>query len=257
VCSNDCGHPFATAGPSVETLVDTPELLPGGVVRGRVRVRGAKRDVVVLRLVAGLVAQVKVENRRDERRELYASRLADVVLVREVLVGAGELVEVPFTLPAPWDTPFTAVGDALLPLTVAVRAELVSLHALDATDLTPVTTRPLPSQSVVLEAFGQLGAVFTAVDAGLSAMPQVVRNPDGFPLVLEFAPPTWCGHRLVDVRLMFHADHRELRVYLSATRRGLLGSRTRLPGYFEMPHEQARTADWPSMVRAWLTGVAG
>lgn len=248
---------FAPAGPAVDTVVETSELHPGGVVRGRVRVRGVQCDVFVLRLVLGLVVQARVENRRERRRELYAEQLNHVVLGQDVWMRAEELVEVPFTVPVPWHTPFTVVRGALLPLTVAVRTELVSLHALDATGLAPVTTHPLPSQSAVLDAFGHVGAVFTAVNVGQFAMPEVVKEPGGFLPVIEFMPPAWCGRRLADVRLMFHADHRDLRVYLSATRRGRMGSRGRVPGYFEMSHEEALGADWSSVLREWLAGAVG
>jgi len=246
---------FGVGGPSVDTVLDSPNTAPGQLVSGQVRIQGGSADAEIGQVVLSLVTRVEVEHGDHEYGGV--SEFTRVVVQQGVRVGAGQLVSVPFQLPIPWETPITAVGGAPLPgVTVGVRTELVIAGAPDKGDLDPVLVHPLPSQDAVLNAFGQLGFSFRSADveAGrLHGVPQEL----GFYQEIEFYPPAQFAGRVQQVELTFVATPHELFVILEADRRGgMFSSGGDAFGHFRLPHQEAQAADWATSVNGWLAQVA-
>lgn len=246
---------FGVGGPSVDTVLDTQQVVPGGPISGQVRIQGGSADVTIGQVVLSLVTRVEVEHGDHESRA--TAEFGRVVVAGDVRVPAGQLVSLPFQLVLPWETPLTAFGSAPLHgMTVGVRTELVIAAAPDKGDLDPVVVQPLPSQARVLEAFGQLGFTFRTADveAGrLYGVPQQL----GFYQEIEFFPPAGLSYQVKEVELTFVATPHELYVVLEADRRGgAFSSGGDTFGHFAMSHEEAARTDWTAVIGPWLEQVA-
>lgn len=246
---------FGVGGPSVDTVLDSASGVPGEVVEGRVRIQGGSNDAAIDQVVLSLVTRVEVEHGNHESRGV--GEFHRIVVGRDVRVPAGELLEIPFQLSLPWETPITTVGDVALPgMTVGVRTEMVIKGAPDKGDLDPVAVRPLPSQDRVLEAFGELGATFHSADVEAGRLHEVPQEI-AFYQEIEFFPPQRFAGRLNQVELTFVASHRDLWVVLEADKRGgLFRQGADTFGRFHLSHEEAERADWATMIGDWLADVA-
>lgn len=246
---------FGVGGPSVDTVLDESAVRPGEVLRGRVSIQGGSADVVIDAVVLSLVTRVEVE--RAGRETGGVAEFHRVVLNRDVRIRAEERLDLPFELSMPWETPVTAVGDVQLPgVTVGVRTELVIKGAPDKGDLDPVVVRPVPSQERVLDAFGELGAVFRSADVEVGRIVGVPQQL-GFYQEIEFYPPPRVAGRLNQVELTFVASPRDLWVVLEADKRGgVFRQGADTFGRLHMSHDEAESADWTALVGEWLTDVA-
>jgi sporulation-control protein len=246
---------FGVGGPSVDTVLDSPAVVPGEIVRGRVSIQGGSNEALIDQVVLSLVTRVEVEQGGQERAGV--GEFHRLVVQQNVRVPAGELLNIPFQLPVPWETPVTTVGDVQLPgMTVGVRTELVIKGAPDKGDLDPLMVRPLPSQDRVLEAFGALGATFRSADVEVGRLHGV---PQQLPFYqeIEFFPPAQQAGRLNQVELTFVATHSDLWVILEADRRGgMFRAGGDTFGRFQLSHEEAEKTDWAPMIDEWLTNAA-
>ncbi|MFB9904239.1 sporulation protein [Allokutzneria oryzae] len=257
---------FGIGGPSVDTVLDSPHVVPGQSITGQVRIQGGNSDADVDQVVLSLVTRAEVERGAfgglgglggdDERGD--AAEFFRMVVQQALRVPAGQLVSIPFQLPLPWETPITAVGGAALPgLSVGVRTELLVAGAPDKGDLDPVLVGPLPSQNKVLDAFGQLGFSFRGAAIETGRLP-CVPHELGFYQKFEFFPPARFAGRVNQVELTFAANAHELHVTLEADRHhsGFLpGGDT--PGRFRLSHQEVQVTDWTAAIGGWLTQVAG
>ncbi|GAA4426985.1 sporulation protein [Actinokineospora soli] len=246
---------FGVGGPSVDTVLDTPAVMPGQLVRGRVRIQGGSADAAIDQIALSLVTRAELEHGDHEmagRAEFHR-----VVVAHGVQVRAGAPLDVPFEFAIPWETPITAVGPTPLPgMVVGVRTELVIAGAPDKGDLDQLTVPPLPSQDRVLDAFGQLGFQFRAADVEVGRLHGVPQEL-GFYQEIEFFPPAQHAGRVSQVELTFVATPHELWVVLEADKRGgFLRAGGDSFGHFRMPHQQAETADWAPVIDGWLAQVA-
>ena len=136
---------LGVGGPTVDTVLDGPDVQPGGYVSGQVRFAGGKHEVEVERIVVALQTRVEVEGADSEYD-------ATVEFQRQQLTGGfrlgpGQQHAVPFQLPVPWETPITHVYGQRLPgMTMGVRTELAVAGALDKGDLDAIDVHPLPVQ---------------------------------------------------------------------------------------------------------------
>ncbi|AXB42239.1 sporulation protein [Amycolatopsis albispora] len=246
---------FGVGGPSVDTVLDSPDAVPGGRITGQVRIQGGKHEAKIDRIELSLVTSAEAEHHDHERAG--AAEFHRIVVREDVRVTAGEQLDVPFELPVPWETPLTAVGSAhLRGMVVGVRTELVIAGAPDKGDLDPVAVHPLPSQETVLDAFGELGFQFHSADVEVGRLHGVPQRL-GFFQELEFFPPREFAGRINEVELTFVATPQELHVVLEADKRGgMFGSGGDAFGRFGYAHDEAERVNWPQLVGEWLTRVA-
>ena len=101
----------------MDTVLDSPDVQPGGYVSGQVRFAGGDHEVEVERIVVALQTRVEVEGSDSEYD-------ATVEFQRQQLTGGfrlgpGQQHAVPFQLPVPWETPITHMYGQRLPGTSA------------------------------------------------------------------------------------------------------------------------------------------
>ncbi|CAL9400327.1 sporulation protein [Streptomyces albus] len=249
---------FASLGmgsASVDTVLNEPHAVPGGVVQGEVRIEGGSVQQEIQSLSVGLQALVEVETSDGETRQ-------NIVFGTQQLGGAVTLYEgashvVPFGLEVPWETPVTMfLGQKLRGMQIGVCTELAIARAVDSTDLDPVDIHPLPAQQAILDAFGQLGFRFKSADMEKGHI-RGTRQKLPFYQEIEFhAPEQYRG--LNQVELSFVADAQGMDVVLEMDKKGGLfseGSDTYRA--FPVDFGTYQQTDWAAYLHQWLAEVGG
>jgi sporulation-control protein len=249
---------FASVGfgsASVDTVLHEPNVVPGGVVQGEVRIDSGSVDQEIQGLSVGLMAQVEVEGNDGEMRQ-------NIEFGRQQLGGAlslqeGETHTVPFQLEVPWETPITTfLGHQLSGMHLGVTTELAIAHAVDSTDLDPVNVHPLPAQQAIIDSFGALGFSFRSADMEKGHI-SGTRQQLPFYQEIEFqAPQQYRG--LSQVELSFLADGAGMDVVMEMDKRGgLFSGGSDSYRAFHMDLADFHGTDWTAFINEWLTEVGG
>ncbi|MBB4703197.1 sporulation protein [Sphaerisporangium siamense] len=246
---------LGVGGPSVDTVLATPRVRPGGTLSGEVRVQGGDLDFDVEYIALGLVTRVEIESGDNEHTG--TSEFFQVRVSGPFHLGAGRRHAVPFGVPIPWETPITeAPGGPLPGATVGVRTELSVARAVDKGDLDPVAIMPLPSQERVLDAFARLGFHLKKADMEAGRIHGLHQRLPFFQEIEYYPPAQWAG-RVNEVELTFVADPHGLAVVLEADKRGgLFTSGQDVYGRFQVGHDQALQMDWTAEIARWMDGLA-
>jgi sporulation-control protein len=142
-------------GAEVETILHTPGVRPGGTVQGVIRLRGGEVPQQIPGLSVELVT--RVENESDDHEVDVMRGFGRVGVQGDISLPPGQIVETPFAMPVPTETPITHYRDhPLHGAVVAVRTRLEISGAVDATDTDPIGVGALPAQHVLLEAVERL-----------------------------------------------------------------------------------------------------
>ncbi|WP_406006167.1 sporulation protein [Streptomyces sp. NBC_00637] len=247
---------IGTSGPSVDTVLDSEAVLPGGELSGRVRLRGGDAAVEIEEIRLELLARVQAEQPVEAAHEEGAGE-GTVAFERHVVGGGFRLGEaeersVPFTVTLPWETPVTELNGRPLGIALGVRTDLAVAAARGRGDLTPLTVRPLPVQEAVLDAFGQLGFGFRSADLERGRIGGTGQRLP-FRQEIELTPPPRYAHAVTEIELTFLTTAAGLEVVLEADKRG--GPLT--PGHdaltrFTVRHEDVPVLDWNNEVDGWI-----
>jgi sporulation-control protein len=243
---------FGVGGPSVDTVLATPATRPGLTVGGQVQVAGGDYHVTIEHIALSLVTRVE-SGHGDGLAEFFRMPVSG-----PFTLARGERRDIPFNLPVPWETPITDVyGQRLRGMMMGLRTELAVAKAVDKGDLDELAVHPLPAQERILEAFAALGFRFARADLE-PGMIYGVRQELPFYQEIEFYPPPHLAGAVNEVELTFIADPAGVEVVLEFDKRG--GPLT--PGHdahgrFRVTHQEADTADWTSVVDAWVQGATG
>jgi sporulation-control protein len=246
---------MGAGGASVETVLMEPNVVPGGVVQGEVRIQGGSVAQQIEGLSVGLQAKVEVESGDEEYNQnirFHQERIAGAFEVQP-----GQVFAAPFGLQVPWETPITMFeGRHLHGMSVGVCTELEIARALDAGDLDPVNVHPVPAQQAILDAFGQLGFRFKAADLERGHV-RGTRQRLPFYQEIEFhAPSHYRG--LNEVELTFVADGDEMDVVLEMDKKpGLFSEGSDAYRAFTVPMASFHTTDWAGYLNEWLAEVGG
>ncbi|GAA4893498.1 sporulation-control protein [Stackebrandtia albiflava] len=241
---------FGVGGPGVDTVLHRADTQPGRTLTGTVEITGGDHDVVIQEVVLSLVTRAEVEMGDAEGGAVV--EFARSVVSGEFGLAAGEERRIDFELPVPWETPVTMFyGKPLRGMAVGVRTELAVAKAVDKGDLDPVNVHPLGCQEAVLEAFEGLGFQFRSADLEHGRIHGVAQQLPFYQEIEYIAPSQYRG-RVGEVELTFVADPREIEVVLEADGR----SGGDAFGRFRMSHEEAESADWPSLVGGWVSELA-
>lgn len=248
---------FASVGvgsASVDTVLHEPNVVPGGVVQGEVRIEGGSVAQEIQGLSVGLMARVEVETNDGEMKqniEFGRQQLGGALTLRE-----GEAHTVPFQMPVPWETPITMfLGQPLRGMSLGVTTELAIARAVDSSDLDPVNVHPIPAQQAILDAFGTLGFRFKSADMEKGRI-RGTRQQLPFYQEIEFkAPEQYRG--LSEVELSFVADDQEMDVVMEMDKKGGLFSGGDTYRSFQMDLVNFDQTDWTGFLNQWLTEVGG
>ncbi|MFI6694634.1 sporulation protein [Streptomyces sp. NPDC050433] len=243
---------LGVGGPTVETVLEDGAVLPGGTLRGEVRLAGGSASYDIDRVTLELVARVEAEYDEGESEGYVAFERYEIG--GGFRLGEGEPYSVPFAVPVPWETPMSELHGEPLGIRLGVRTELDVAGAKDKGDYDPFAVRPLPVQEAVLEAFGQLGFGFRSADLELGHI-----NGSGqqlpFYQEIELIPAPDYAHRLNEVEVTFLAHAGGTEVVLEADGRGGSGVDDALNRHMVGHDEVART-DWNTVVAGWVDQLA-
>jgi sporulation-control protein len=243
---------LGVGGPSVDTVLSTSTVQPGGMLTGEVRVTGGDHEVAIEYIALSLVTKVEVET--DDAEFDATQQFHRGTVSGPFRLAAGQNTAVPFEMPIPWETPITDFyGQHLHGMSMGVKTELSVAKAVDKGDRDPIVVAPLPSQRRVLEAFGQLGFRFKNADNERGRVHGVNQTLPFFQEI-EFYPPAQFAHRVKEIELTFVADPQGLAIVLEADNRGgfLVPSRDTY-GRWYVTHEDAAQRDWTAELNHWLS----
>lgn len=238
---------FGVGAPSVDTVLATLRVLPGGELRGEVRLKGGDFDAEIERITLSLVARAEAEIGEGDAEGVV--EFLRVEASGPFTLRTGEDRTVPFQIPMPWESPITEVeGQPLYGMAVGVRTELAIAKAVDKGDLDPLHIAPLPSQEAVLRAFVALGFRFKSADLEMGHIYGVDQRLPFYQEIEFYAP----GHAPVgEVELTFVADPSGMAIVLEAD--GVHGDDTF--GRWHVGHEEALQRDWAAEINGWLNAV--
>ncbi|MFI6245709.1 sporulation protein [Streptomyces sp. NPDC051016] len=241
---------IGVGGPSVDTVLDSGVVVPGGAVSGRVWLKGGSAAVEIEHIGLELLARVEAEHEDGESE-------GAVVFERFTVgggfrLGAEEEREVPFSVPVPWETPVTELYGQPLGIVLGVRTEVGVAGARDKGDLDPLTVGPLPVQEAVLEALGQLGFGFRSADLEYGRIGGTGQRLP-FYQEIELTPAPRYAHAVNEIELTFLASPTGLEVVLEADKRGgPFSSGHDALNRFTVRHEDVPALDWNGEVDGWI-----
>ncbi|MFZ3499583.1 sporulation protein [Streptomyces sp. 5.8] len=160
--------------PSVETVVENPQVSPGGTLRVVVTAVGGGADVDIERVRLEVVV-------RAEDRELSGGKTAwkhPYVVATADLEGfrlpAGETVTVRGEVVLPWEMPLThALGAPITGGRAAVRTELAVDKSVDQGDFDEIEVHALPAQDAILQAYTDLGFRLHEAEVKIGFLPKM------------------------------------------------------------------------------------
>ncbi|MDI1465719.1 sporulation protein [Catellatospora sp. KI3] len=240
---------LGVGGPSVDTVLSTPVVRPGGVLAGQVHIRGGERDNHIEYVSIGLVTRVEVEHGDSE----YGSTVEfqHVRLTGPFTLAAGANQVLPFQLEIPWEAPVTAFyGTPLRGMTMGVHTELSVANAVDKTDLDPVAIEPLPLQAEIMEAFTRLGFQFARADLERGRI-HGVHQTLPFYQEIEFYPSPAYSGRMRQLELTFVTGPQGMDVVLEFDKRGFAGGHDTFSRH-HVSHADAGRTDWTAVIDGWL-----
>jgi sporulation-control protein len=243
---------FGVGAPSVDTVLATARVQPGGVLTGEVRLKGGDFDAEIEHVTLGMVARVEIEHGEGEGAGLGEFSRAEVS--GPFTLRKGEDRVIAFRMPVPWEAPISEIGGRHLSgMALGVRTELAIAKAVDKGDLDAVVVEPLPSQLRILQAFLQLGFQFKSADLEVG---RIYGSSQQLPFYqeIEFYPPPRHAGVVGEVELTFVASPEGLEVVLEADKRAGRFSGDAI-GRFTVGHDDAMRTDWPSEIDRWLAGL--
>ncbi|GHJ44444.1 sporulation protein [Catellatospora sp. TT07R-123] len=239
---------LGVGGPSVDTVLSTPVVRPGGILAGQVHIRGGERDTLIEYVSIGLVTRVEVEHGDSE----YGSTVEfqHVRLTGAFTLAAGATQTLPFQLEIPWEAPVTAFyGTPLRGMTMGVHTELSVANAVDKTDLDAVAIEPLPLQAEIMEAFTRMGFQFARADLERGRI-HGVHQTLPFYQEIEFYPAPAYSGRMRQLELTFVTSPHGMDVVLEFDKRGF-GSHDSFSRH-HVSHADAGRTDWTAVIDGWI-----
>lgn len=242
---------LGVGGPSVDTVLSSPNTRPGLPLAGHVNLAGGTSDVEIDRITVGLATRVEVE--RSDTEYDAAVEFHQAGVSGALRLQAGQNMSLPFEIVLPWETPVTDVyGQRLHGMTMGLRTDVSIRGALDKGDLDPVNVHPLPVQERILDAFASLGFRFKSADLERGYLHGVRQTLPFFQEIEFYASREYAG-RLNEVELTFVADPYGVAIVLEFDKRGGLftGGHDAF-GRYRVEHADADQIDWHGQVDGWL-----
>jgi sporulation-control protein len=244
-------HAFGAGGPSVDTVLETPECLPGGTLRGVVHLQAGDRTVEIEQLTVALHARVEVEG--GEHEHSSGVEFQRIPVGGRFTLEAGGQHAIPFEFPVPWEAPVTAVnGQPLYGMAVGLRTEVKVAKAVDPGDLDPVAITPLPAQRFFLDALARLGFGFKGADLEYGHLRGVSQQLPFYQEIEFYAPPQY-GGRISELELTFVAAPHGMDVVFEVDKRGgFFGGSHDTYHHVHVDYMSAEQTDWAAYIDGWL-----
>ncbi|RZQ61967.1 sporulation protein [Amycolatopsis suaedae] len=241
-------------GAEVETELLTAGVQPGGVVRGVIRLRGGKVPQEIPGVLVEFVTRVEHEGKDSEvdlMRGFGRTRVAGAVNL-----PPEQVVEFPFELVAPLETPITFYDNRHLRGTqVSVRTILEISGAIDATDTDPIGVGALPAQHTILAAIEGLGFRLHSADVEAGRLRGVRTQTLPFYQEIEFHGSRRYP-RLKQLEVTFVADQHGMDVILEGDKKaGLISSGRDLVNLLRVDYAQVDQVNWAAELDGRLSSM--
>jgi sporulation-control protein len=142
-------------GPSVDTVLSTPTVAPGGALQGNVHLKGGGSDTDIESITLILTATSGGQ----------AYDVARIPVAGRFTLPGGSTHAIPVNTVTPWETPITLIyGQPLPGITMGVRTQVDVRGGSGKTDLDPLAVSPLEAHNHLLDALGNLGCRFIRAD---------------------------------------------------------------------------------------------
>ncbi|WP_165959331.1 sporulation protein, partial [Actinomadura sp. KC345] len=239
------GH-MAGGGPSVDTILSEPNCKPGGVVAGKVHLRGGAQPGEIRHVTLALMPRMQ----NGYGGETAGPEVYRGALTRGFRLETGQQRDLAFSIPLPYELPFTTVlGHELPGFTIGMCTEVDVAGQPDPGDIDPISVEPLESQQWVLAAIARLGFQISNVTFESSKLRGVAQQLP-FHQKMHLNPPTSYQGRIDKVGLSFVASPRTMAFVLRAEDREAPSDESF--GVFAVPHAEAAETDWNSKIGQWL-----
>jgi sporulation-control protein len=196
-------------GASVNAVLDSPSVVPGGKLRGRVEIRGGSVAQEIRSI--DLAVETNYIQEHDDHKSTHTHALGRHRIPQAVRVEPNASQTIPFEIDVPWGAPLTLGSQQ-----VWLKTELEVEGALDPTDRDPLRVEPSPLQARLLEAMQLLGFHVRAARCEKS------RLGHGVPFVQEIEMVPSSGPfrgRLDEVDVIAWAGPESLEVLLEVDRK--------------------------------------
>ncbi|MBT2213001.1 sporulation protein [Actinomadura sp. NEAU-AAG7] len=241
---------YGAGGPSVDTILSEPNCRPGGVVAGKVHLRGGDRPVEIRHVTLALMPRMQ----NGYGGETAGPEVYRGALTRGFTLEAGRQRDMAFSIPLPYELPFTTVlGHELPGFTIGMCTEVDAKGQPDPGDVDPISVEPLESQQWVLASIARLGFQISNVTFESSKLRGVSQQLP-FHQEIHLAPPPAYQGRLDSVGLSFVASPRSMAFVLRAEERSAPSDESF--GVFQVGHAEAAETDWNAKIGRWLEAAA-
>ncbi|WP_163063913.1 sporulation protein, partial [Actinomadura bangladeshensis] len=241
---------MAGGGPSVDTILAEPNCKPGGVVAGKVHLRGGSGPVEIRHVTLALMPRMQ----NGYGGETAGPEVYRGALTRGFRLDAAQQRDLAFSIPLPYELPFTTVlGHELPGFTIGMCTEVDAAGQPDPGDIDPISVEPLESQQWVLASIAQLGFQVANVTFEESKLRGVAQQLP-FHQEIHLNPPTAYQGRIDKVGLSFVASPRSMAFVLRAEDRDT--PRDESFGVFQVAHAEAAETDWNAKIGEWLEAAA-
>lgn len=240
-------------GASVDTVLASNRVYPGGAVQGVVNVSGGTKDVAVNFVELSLTARVEVETEDSE----YDS---NVVFNKKRISGpfrldSGARFQIPFVFEVPWEAPFNEVaGQSLHGVRIGVRTELDIARSMDKGDVDPIQILALPAQEQIVTAFAQIGFGLKGSDLERG---RLAGSPLPFYQEVEFHPASRFRGQMNELEVKFVTRPGAMDVVLEIDRRSVFGGSSDKTNRFTVDFATAERQDWPAVLDDHLARIMG
>jgi sporulation-control protein len=238
---------FGVGGASIDAVLDTDRVQPGGPLTGTLHIRAGDASQVAKKATLELVARVEKKMGDDEYQ-------ADEVIAGVELPGPIQLGRdhsFPFRMDLPAHTPVTSLGGRNF---VWLRSGLDVPWALDPSDKDALQVYPNPAQANVLQAMEALGFHLYKVDIDARSSWFGRKWVQEF----EFKPAGYGRARYDEVEVVFEEQrgHQvDLMLQLDRSARGLGGFLMEMSGADESWHRVSLDASSAQAAAAALSRV--
>ncbi|WP_176237577.1 sporulation protein [Palleronia marisminoris] len=223
---------LGVGGATIDTVLETDEVVVGGTLRGEVRVKGGASDQDIRGVTIEIVTRCLVETRSDNRVH------AEIILASGTIelgrVTAGEELAAPLEIDIDPAAPIS-IGTT----TSFVRTRVNVPGAVDPTDKDPVRLLPTPAMLAVISGLEQAGFALTETEVEHNP-----RRANPFVQEFDFRPRGFNDFGIDEVEISFQPIRGGVEVLLTVDNRG---------GFFTMGRErsarfQIRDADRSDIV---------
>ncbi|MDL4772623.1 sporulation protein [Actinomadura xylanilytica] len=241
---------YGAAGPSVDAILAEPNCRPGGVVSGKVHLRGGDRPLDIRHVTLALMPRMQTGHGGESAGpEVYRG-----ALTRPFRLDAGTDHALPFSIPLPYELPFTTVLGRELPgFTIGLCTEVDVQGRPDPGDVDRISVEPLDSQQWVLTAIARLGFRIQNVTFESRTLRGVAQRLP-FHQEIHLVPPPAFQGRLDQVGLSFVASPNTMAFVLRAEDRSAPSDESF--GVFQSGHKEAGETDWNAKIGRWLEAAA-